>query len=78
LQRNEYGLFNGSYRLVQKHCTVTNGQANCRDRELPKNGDVSKSPLPENGSLVPSAGTIFNLKNSLVCINRGPRSPPAF
>jgi hypothetical protein len=29
---------------------------------LPKNGDVPRSPLPENGSLIPSAGTIFNLK----------------
>jgi hypothetical protein len=28
----------------------------CRDRELPKNGDVPRSPLPENGSLMPSAG----------------------
>jgi hypothetical protein len=28
----------------------------CRDRELPENGDVPRSPLPENGSLMPSAG----------------------
>jgi hypothetical protein len=28
------------------------------DRELPQTGDVPKSPLPENGSLMPSAGTI--------------------
>jgi len=28
----------------------------------PKNGDVPRSPLPENGSLMPSAGRIFNLK----------------
>jgi hypothetical protein len=42
---------------------LTHGQADHLDRELPKkNGDVPKSPLPENGSLMPSAGTIFNLK----------------
>jgi tripartite-type tricarboxylate transporter receptor subunit TctC len=29
------------------------------DRELPKNGDVPRSPHPKNGSLMPSAGTIF-------------------
>jgi hypothetical protein len=30
----------------------------CLGRELPKNGDIPKSPLSENGSLMPSAGTI--------------------
>jgi hypothetical protein len=31
------------------------GQADYFDRELPKNGDVPRSPLPENGSPMPSA-----------------------
>jgi hypothetical protein len=42
--------------------TLTCGRAACLDGELAKNGDVPRSPLPENGSLMPSAGTIFNLK----------------
>src|SRR5258708_3104369 len=46
------------FRVSHKNGTLTHGRANCLDRELPKNGDVPKSPLPENGSLMPSAGVI--------------------
>jgi hypothetical protein len=38
--------------------TFARGRADCLGRELPKNGDGPKSPLSENGSLMPSAGTI--------------------
>jgi hypothetical protein len=37
---------------------LTRGRADCFDRELPKNGDVPRSPFNQNGSLMPSAGTI--------------------
>jgi hypothetical protein len=41
----------------------------------PKNGDVPRSPLPENGSLMPSAGTIFNLKIDIGSYHRNHRAP---
>jgi hypothetical protein len=44
--------------------TLTRGQADYLDRELPKNGDVPKSPVPENGSLMPSVGKI-SIRNRL-------------
>jgi hypothetical protein len=35
----------------------------------PKDGDVPRSPLPENGSLMPSAGTISTWKSTLIHIS---------
>jgi hypothetical protein len=47
----------------------TRGRADCLGRELPKNGDGPKSPLSENGSLMPSAGTISTQKSTLIRIS---------
>jgi hypothetical protein len=46
-----------SFRTRRKRCTLTRGQADELDLELPKNGDLPKSPLSPIGSLMPSAGT---------------------
>jgi hypothetical protein len=56
------GEFNERYGA--RHGTVTHGRVDYLDRELPKNGDVPKSPLSENGSLMPSAGTISSVKST--------------
>src|SRR6266436_7195512 len=43
---------------------LTQRQADWPDLELPKNGDVPRSPfLKKNGSLMPSAGTISTWKS---------------
>jgi hypothetical protein len=56
------------YALRSTNDTLPYGRADHLGRELPKNGDVPKSPLPENGSLMPSAAR-FQSKNSLVISN---------
>jgi hypothetical protein len=35
-----------SFRTRWRQCTLTRGQADRLGRELPKNGDVPRSPLP--------------------------------
>jgi hypothetical protein len=45
------------------------GQADCLDRELPKNGDVPNSPFNKNGSPMLSAGTTLDWKAMFVRIN---------
>jgi hypothetical protein len=74
-----------SWALRRRNGTLKCGQVDCLDIALtescPKNGDVPRSPLPENGSLMPSAGTIFNLRIEIVSYQRNHRrrhSPPAF
>jgi hypothetical protein len=47
-----------SFRARWKQCTLTHGQAEHLDPELSKIGDLPKSPLPENDSLMPSAGKV--------------------
>jgi hypothetical protein len=46
-------------RWVLRHGSgsLTHGQADCLGCELPQIGDVTRSPIPENGSLMPSEGT---------------------
>jgi tripartite-type tricarboxylate transporter receptor subunit TctC len=55
--------------------TLRYGEADCLDWEPPKNGDVPRSPVPENGSLMPSAGTIFNLKSEIDSSSAEPPAP---
>jgi len=53
-----------SFRTRWKQCTVKRIDL---DRELPKTGDVPRSPLSENGSLMPSVGT-FQSENTSWCL----------
>jgi hypothetical protein len=62
-------------RYGARRGTFRHGRADYLDRELPKNGDVPRSPLPKNGSLMPSAGTIFNLKSEISSLSPEPQAP---
>jgi hypothetical protein len=53
--------------------TLTHGQADYQTESCQKNGDVPRSPFSENGSLMPSAGTIFNLKIDIGSYHRNHR-----
>ena len=50
------------WALRHEHGTLAHGRVDCLSWVLPKSGDLPRSPLSKNGSPMPSAGAIFNLK----------------